>query len=237
MRRSFENTLETLKDFNLGLKGEKVDIEMLKKQLASLENHISKTGNEQKSEQIDNAILDIKLEVNALSKALQSINNSKLALVEDNTDEKNPKQYDMSTDPTKLEMEHLSGKDHSTLVQNVTELSRKVENLIAAMDELKRDNNMQLEKNYQYSTVGPYIGPSRKEELDRNFYSHDGQDTIDSYDGVNKTLNFQLIDERQKNMSPESHMSTNEESKEVSPAILIKNILGLLKKICRLIVL
>ena len=79
--------------------------------------------------------------------------------------------------------------------------------------------------------MSPYIVPPKKQELDRNFYTHDGLDTIDSYDGINKTLNFQLIDERQKNMSPESHMSTNENSKEVSLSILIKNIPGLLSKI------
>ena len=221
LRRSFENTLKTLKDFDLGLKGEKVDIEMLKKQLVSLENHISKTDNEQKSEHLNNAILDIKLEVNALSMALQRINSSRLALVENNTNEKDPIQHDMSEDQSKLEMQRFSEKEHSTLVTNVTELGRKVENLIAAIDVLKRDSKIQSEKKNQYSTMSPYIVPSRKQELDRNFYTHDGQDTNDSYDGANKTLSFQLIDERQRNISPESNVSANEKSKEVSLFILM----------------
>ena len=216
MKGSFEKTLKTLKDVDVGLKNEKVDIEMLKKQIAALETYVSQTNAEQNSQELYTAIQDVKVEVNALSMAIKSMNNSKLTSVEDNMNKKPQIQNDEYQYKSNFVKENLSGVEYLTLASNITEISRKVENLIAAIDKIKQENKSEQEKKDQLSAIRSNIEPSKQRELDRNFYTHDGQNVNETYDGFNHTLNFELIDEIHKNMSPESPISANESKQVVS---------------------
>lgn len=216
LKGSFEKTLKTLKDVDVGLKNEKVDIEMLKKQIAALETYVSQTNAEQNSQELYTAIQDVKVEVNALSMAIKSMNNSKLTSVEDNMNKKPQIQNDEYQYKSNFVKENLSGVEYLTLASNITEISRKVENLIAAIDKIKQENKSEQEKKDQLSAIRSNIEPSKQRELDRNFYTHDGQNVNETYDGFNHTLNFELIDEIHKNMSPESPISANESKQVVS---------------------
>ena len=215
LRSSLRNVLSTLNDFNKGLKNEKVDIEMLKQKISSLENYMSKNNADQKPEQLKHDIEGIKSELNSLSRALNDLNTSKLIPKEnkeaiENANNEIGQNESQRNNTNRLQLES------STLVRNITDLSQKVENLITAIDELKRNSKIETDRGDKYQTIIPYTVPSTERNKDRNFYIHEGHDVNGNRNRNDDTLQFQLIDEEKRNLMQDFNGSLNEKRQGVS---------------------